>query len=176
LPPGDYVARTLVRNAATGSSGVSVYPFRVPDGSQLEPALLAPMFPEPAGKWLVVRGQRAEETTHDYPFTIQGEPFIPSVKPVLEPGQSTPLILAGYGLGDAVQMTAELLTLNGDPVEGVSLNLGDRRLAADSAMAQWAATLGLGPLEAGSYELRITATEPETGEVYSSTLPVTVSG
>lgn len=176
LPPGDYVARILVRNAATGSSGVSVYPFRVPDGSQMEPALLAPMFPEPAGKWLVVRGQRAQETTHDYPFTIQGEPFIPSVKPVLEPGQSTPLILAGHGLGEAVQMTAELVTLNGDPVEGVSLNLGDRRLAANSTMAQWAATLALGALEAGSYELRITATEPETGEIYSATLPVSVTG
>ena len=176
LPPGDYVARILVRNASTGSSGVSVYPFRVPDGSQMEPALLAPMFPEPAGKWLVVRGQRAQETTHDYPFTIQGEPFIPSVKPVLEPGQSTPLILAGHSLGEAVQMTAELVTLNGDPVEGVFLNLGNRRLAANSTMAQWAATLELGALEAGNYELRITATEPETGEVYSSTLPVSVSG
>ena len=176
LPPGGYMARILVRNAATGLSGVSVFPFRVPDARQQEPALLAPMFPEPAGKWLIVRGQRAEETTHDYPFMIQGEPFIPAVRPVLEPGQSTPLILAGYSLGESVQMTAELLTLNGDPVEGISFNVGDRRLSADPTMAQWAATLGLGPLEAGDYELRITATDPESGEVSSSMLTVTVSG
>ena len=170
------MARILVRNAATGLSGVSVFPFRVPDARQQEPALLAPMFPEPAGKWLIVRGQRAEETTHDYPFMIQGEPFIPAVRPVLEPGQSTPLILAGYSLGESVQMTAELLTLNGDPVEGISFNVGDRRLSADPTMAQWAATPGLGPLEAGDYELRITATDPESGEVSSSMLTVTVSG
>jgi len=176
LPPGSYVARSLVRNAATGTSGVSVFPFRVPDASQQEPALLAPMFPEPAGRWLIVRGQRAEETTHDYPFTVQGEPFIPSVKPVLVPGQSVPVILAGYGLGDSVQIVAELLTLNGDPVEGVSLNVGERRLAADPTMAQWAATVGLGPLEAGDYELRFTATEPETGEALSSTITVSISG
>lgn len=176
LAPGSYVARVLVRNANTGTSGVSVFPFRVPDASQQEPALLAPMFPEPAGRWLIVRGQRAEETTHDYPFTIQGEPFIPAVKPVLVSGQSVPVILAGYGLGDSVQIVAELLTLNGDPVDGVSLNVGDRRLAADPTMAQWAATLGLGPLEAGDYELRFTATEPETGAAHSSAITVSVSG
>ena len=176
LAPGSYVARVLVRNANTGTSGVSVFPFRVPDASQQEPALLAPMFPEPAGKWLIVRGQRAIDSTHDYPFTIQGEPFIPAVKPVLVPGQSAPVILAGYGLGDSVQMKAELLTLDGNPVEGVSLNVGERRPAADPTMAQWAATVGLGPLEAGDYLLRFTATEPETGEAHSSAITVSVSG
>ena len=176
LPPGTYVARTLVRNANTGSSGVSVYPFRVPDGGQDEPALLAPMFPEPAGKWLIVRGKRAEESTHDYPFTVQGEPFIPAVKPVLVPGQSASVILAGYGLGDSVQMTAELQTLNGNSVGEVSLNVGERKLATDPTMAQWAATLGLGTLEAGDYILKFTATEPETGDTHSSTITVSVSG
>ncbi len=176
LPPGSYVARVLVRNVDTGTSGVSVFPFRVPDASQQEPSLLAPMFPEPAGKWLIVRGQRAAESTYDYPFMIQGEPFIPAVKPVLVPGQSGPVILAGYGLGDSVQMTAELRTLQGDPVEGVSLKVGERRQAADPTMAQWAATLGLGQIEAGDYTLQFTATEPETGEAHSSTITVSVSG
>ncbi|MGB5659368.1 MAG: hypothetical protein WBO54_07790, partial [Thermoanaerobaculia bacterium] len=70
----------------------------------------------------------------------------------------------------------ELLTLDGNPVEGVSLNVGERRPAADPTMAQWAATVGLGPLEAGDYELRFTATEPETGEAHSSAIRVSVSG
>lgn len=176
LPPGGYVARILVRNANTGTSGVSVFPFRVPDASQQEPALLAPMFPEPAGRWLVVRGQRAEETTHDYPFTVQGEPFIPAVKPVLVPGQSAPVILAGYGLGSSVQMTAELLTLDGDAVEGVSLNVGERRLAADPTMAQWAATIRFDSLEPGDYVLKATTTEPDTGKSLSSSITVSVAG
>ena len=176
LPPGTYDARILVRNARTGSSGVSVFPFQVPDSSRQDPVLLAAMFPEPAGKWLIVRGERAEETTHDYPFTVQGEPFIPAVKPVLAPGQTVAVILAGYGLVDSAQVSAELLSPTGEAVDGVSLNLGERRLAADPAMAQWAATLALGPLEAGDYQLKFTATDPETGEGYSSTITVTVTG
>jgi len=176
LPPGSYVARVLVRNADTGTSGVSVFPFRVPDASQQESILLPPMFPEPAGKWLIVRGQRASESDHDYPFTIQGEPFIPAVKPALEAGQSATVILAGYGLGSSVQIAGELQTLDGDPVEGVALTVGERRPAADPTMAQWAATLGLGALETGDYVLKVTATKPETGESFSSTITVSVSG
>ena len=176
LPPGTYDARVLVRNATTGLSGVSVFPFQVPDSSRQEPVLLAPMFPEPAGRWLIVRGQRAEESTRDYPFTIQGEPFIPAVKPILASGQSAAVILTGYGLAEAVQMTAQLLNLTGELVDGVTLNVGDRRPAGESSMAQWAATLGLGPLEAGDYQLRFTATEPETGAAYSSTIRVSIEG
>jgi VWFA-related protein len=175
LPPGTYDARILVRNASTGASGVSVFRFQVPDSERKDPVLLPPMFPEQAGKWLIVRGQRAEEATHDYPFTVQGEPFIPAVKPVLTPGQAAAVLLSGYGLGDSVQMSAELVDLTGEPVDGVSLNLGERRLAADPAMAQWTATLSLGPQEAGEYLLRFTATDPESGETYSSNIKVTVT-
>jgi len=176
LPPGSYVARILVRNADTGASGVSVFPFRVPDANQQDPVLLAPMFPEPAGKWLSVCGQRAEETQHDYPFTIQGKPFVPAVKPVLVPGQTASVVLAGYGLGDSVQVGAELLTPGGDPVEGVLLNVGERRLATDPSLAQWAATIQIDALEAGDYVLKVTATDPESGESHSSSITVSVSG
>ncbi len=99
-----------MRNAVTGTSGVAVAPFRVPDGSLAEPILLAPLFPEPAGQWLNVRGQRAEESQHDYPFTVQGQAFEPSVKPVLTVGQSAAVLLSGYGLGDQVEIRGELLT------------------------------------------------------------------
>ena len=149
-----------------------MFPFRVPDADQQDPVLLAPMFPEPAGKWLSVRGQRAEETQHDYPFTIQGKPFVPAVKPVLVPGQAASVVLAGYSLGDSVQIGAELLTPGGDPVEGVLLNVGDRRLATDPSLSQWAATIQLGDVEPGDYVLKVTATDPESGDSHSSSITV----
>ena len=176
LPPGEYVARVLVRNSVTGTSGVAVAPFRVPDAKQQEPVLLAPLFPEPAGQWLSVRAQRAAESQHDYPFTVQGQAFEPAVKPILTTGQSAAVLLAGYGLGDAVRITGELLTPEGDPAGRVFLNVGERRPAEEPGLSQWAATLSTGPVEPGDYVLKVTATEPETGETHSSAITVSVSG
>ena len=176
LLPGRYVARILVRNAVTGVTGVSVFPFQVPDAALREPALMAPLFPEPVGKWLIVRGKRATESTHEYPFTIQGDPFVPAVKPALEIGHSTPAIFTGYNLESSVQVSGELLTLDGEPVEGLTVTVGERRPSPDPTMAQWAATIGVEDLDGGDYVLKVTATDPETGEAYSSTITVTVTG
>ena len=176
VPPGEYLARVLVRNAGTGASGVSVFPFHVPDPSQGESALLPPLFPEPAGQWLNVQGQRAEESQHDYPFTVQGQTFVPAAKPILTTGQSTAVLLAGYGLGDAVRVRAELLTSKGAPAGRVFLNVGEGRLADIPGLTHWAATIQLGAVEAGDYLLRITATDPDSGESHSSSLTIEVSG
>lgn len=176
VPPGEYMARVLVRNAVTGTSGVAVAPFRVPDGSLEEPTLLAPLFPEPAGQWLNVRGQRAEESQHDYPFTVQGQAFEPSVKPVLTVGQSAAVLLAGYGLGDQVEIRGQLLTPAGEPAGRVFLNLGERRMDSDSGLAQWAATLSVSELDPGDYVLLVTATDPESGRSSSSSITVEVPG
>ena len=176
VPPGEYVARVLVRNAATGASGVSVFPFRVPDAKQEEPALLVPLFPEPAGQWLNVRGQRAENSEHTYPFTVQGRAFEPAVKPILVPGQSAAVLLVGYGLGDTVRITGELLTSEGNPAGGVFLNVGERRPAEEPGLSQWAATLSTSPIEPGDYILQVTATDPQSGESYSSSITISVSG
>ena len=176
VPPGDYVARVLVRNAVTGASGVAVSPFRVPDAGRQEPVLLPPFFPEAAGQWLDVRGERAEGSTHDYPFTIQGQAFVPAVRPILVPGKSAPVLLAGYGLRNSTEIRGELMTLRGEPVQGVFLNVGEGRPGEEPGMVQWAATLSFGALEPGDYLLLVTATEPESGETYSSSITVSVAG
>jgi len=176
VPPGEYVARVLVRNAVTGTSGVAVAPFRVPDAGEQEPALLPPLFPEPAGQWLNIRGQRAEESEHDYPFTVQGQAFEPAVKPVLVPGQSTPVLLAGYDIGDPVQIQGELFTLDGKPAGRVFLNVGEQRSGDQLGLAQWAATLSVSGVEPGDYILKVTATEPDSGNTHSSSITVSVSG
>ncbi len=176
VPPGEYVARVLVRNAVTGTSGVAVAPFRVPDAGEQEPALLPPLFPEPAGQWLNIRGQRAEESEHDYPFTVQGQAFEPAVKPVLVPGQSTPVLLAGYDIGDPVQIQGELFTLDGKPEGRVFMNVGEPRAGDRPGLMQWAATLSASGVEPGDYILKVTATEPDSGETHSSSIMVSVSG
>ena len=176
VPPGDYVARVLVRNSVTGASGVAVSPFRVPDAGRQEPVLLPPFFPEPAGQWLDVRGERAEERMHDYPFTIQGQAFVPAVRPVLSPGQTSPVLLAGYGLGESVRIHGELMTLRGEPVQGVFLNVGEGRPGEEPGMVQWAATLSFGALEPGDYVLQVSATDPETGDTHSNSITVSVVG
>jgi hypothetical protein len=169
-------SKFLQVSTSLGSWLVAVAPFRVPDAKQQEPVLLAPLFPEPAGQWLSIRGQRAAESQHDYPFTVQGQAFEPAVKPILTNGQSAAVLLAGYGLGDTVRITGELLTSEGDPAGRVFLHVGERRPAEEPGLSQWAATLSTGPVEPGDYILKVTATEPETGETNSSTITVSVSG
>ncbi len=176
VPPGEYVARVLVRNAVTGTSGVAVAPFRVPDAGEQEPALLPPLFSGPAGQWLNIRGRRAEESEHDYPFTVQGQAFEPAVKPVLVPGQSTPVLLSGYFIGDPVQIQGELFTLDRKPAGRVFLNVGEQRSGDQPGLAQWAATLSASGVEPGDYILKVTATEPDSGKTHSSSITVSVSG
>jgi hypothetical protein len=86
------------------------------------------------------------------------------------------VLLSGYDLGDQLEMRAELLTLKGEPAGRVFLNPGERRLDSESGLAQWAATLSVSGLDPGGYVLRVTATDPESGESYSSSISVEVLG
>ena len=107
---------------------------------------------------------------------VQGQPFIPAAKPALDSGQSAPFILAGYGLGGAVQIAGEVLSLAGEPVEGASVSIGERKAADDPTLAQWAGEVQLEAVQGGEYVLRVTATDPESGESLSSSITVSVAG
>ena len=160
LLAGDYSLRVLVRNGASGAVGLRVLPVHVPAFSGGEPALLPPLFPEPPGRWLLVREEpRSEGKPPAYPFLLRSEPFIPASRPVLIPGRETLMVLTGANLGaGAWKVQARVLAPDGREVPGGRVELLDRRGTGgeDRAIASWRPP----DLRPGQYVLRITVAGP----------------
>jgi VWFA-related protein len=159
LLPGDYSLRVLVRNGATGVAGLRVVPVHVPAFARGEAALLPPLFPEPASRWLLVQEEpRGEEKRPAYPFLLRNEPFVPAALPVLTPGREARLVIAGFNLGDGPWgAQARVLTADGKEIPGGSLELIDQRAGgatgADRIVATFRPPADLKP---GAYVLKVT--------------------
>ena len=185
LPPGDYSLRVLVRNGATGASGLRVVPLRVPAVAAAGPVLLPPLFPEPPGKWLIVReAPRQTDRQVAYPFQLGGEPFVPAARPVLEPGREARLALAGYGLspagGEGLRIRAQVLGPDGREAGRAGLRLVGREPAPQEvpgAPDRLEAAFRPPALPAGEYVLRVTVTGPAgaSGPPETSSIPFVIA-
>jgi VWFA-related protein len=175
LGPGDYSIRVLVRNGATGASGLEAATVHVPVFT--DPVLLPAFFPEPAGKWLIVREAVKEgDPQVPYPFMAGEQPFIPASLPVLGAGEEAAVALVGYHLKDGdLQAEAKILTADGQEAGEAELRVVKRfGRGADGADRVNAAlkTPGLRP---GDYLLMVTLTDP-SGGAETSVTPFTVRG
>jgi VWFA-related protein len=173
LPPGDWTVRVLVRNAATGASGLRTVPVHVPEPGPGSPVLLPAFFPEAPGRWVMVREARPEEGV-DYPFLSGGTPYVPASMPRLSPGREAAVSLVAYHLPPGeVQAEARLRTSDGrDAGEGRFRLLG-REAGTDGAerlSATFEPPAGLAP---GEYTLLLTLTDG-AGDARSSATAVSV--
>ena len=177
LPPGDYSIRVVVRNAATGSSGVTVVPVHVP-ADAAEGALLPPLFPEPGGKWLLAREQGAEKDPYPYPFLMAGQPFIPAARPVLAANSRSQVCLIGYNLGGgSLGARAELYSEAGELVaNAVGIELEGRGATERAGLDRLVASLSTAAVAPGSYSLVVSVRDQASGEVVSSSIGVVVAG
>lgn len=90
LPPGNYALKTLVRIAESDAKGYRRIDVEV--GSEGDPTV-APLFmADPQSNWVMVRA--ADREAMPYPFVVDGESFIPAVKPELRRGE--PRLLAVF--------------------------------------------------------------------------------
>jgi VWFA-related protein len=161
LLPGDYSLRVLVRNGATGVSGLKVLPLRVPAFEQGEPLLLPPLLPAAPSNALLVREEpRGEGPPPANPFLLRDQPFVPAVKPALAPGREVRAVLAGYNLGAGPwKGVATVVAAGGREIPGGNLAITGRLAGAaggpDRAVATFRLPADLAP---GDYEMRITLT------------------
>lgn len=167
LPPGRYSLRVLVRNGTTGAYGLRVLPLEVPAFANAEPVLLPPFFPEPAGKWLMVREQpRGQQKEVPYPFMLKDQPYIPASIPVLGPGQEAQVSLVGYNLGAGdVQVRTQVVGADGKEVAPGELKVLGREREVTGGPQRMVATFKPPNLQPGEYTLRVTLStggEPET--------------
>ncbi len=174
LAPGDYRLRVLVRNADSGRTAVESIALAIPPYDSRQTVVLPPFFVEQPGRWILVR-EEAHESTVVYPFTVNGEPYIPAVKPALSERDGSRVCLVAYNLpqGD-VQVEGKVLTADGREVAGGSFQLVERTVTGISHLDKLLATFQPGGLQAGEYRLQV-AIRPAGGDAVStSSLPFSV--
>lgn len=177
LAPGRYTVRVLVRNAATGASGLRVVALEVPGPESTGPLLLPPLFLEPMGKWLVVRESEAQqkERSLPYPFMLGSDPFIPAARPEVTASGEARLCIAGYGLADGAALEARVVGADGRPVRGGRLEVVERGAGAMPGVAQLIARFWPEGLPPGDYRLEVTVRDDATGGAGSSAIPIRVA-
>jgi VWFA-related protein len=167
LMPGDYSLRVLVRNGATGASALRNVPLHVPAFASSEAALLPALFPEPAGRWLMVREQpRGEYQTAPYPFMQGQQPYIPASRPVLVPGQDTPMALITYHLPADAQLEARVLGADGKAVATVPVTVTQREGGTPARLQASVKPPSLAP---GRYALELRTPDGNGGHHVSTT-------
>ena len=172
MPPGDYSLRALVRNGTTGESGLRIVPLHVP-AFATEAALLPPFVPEPPNRWLLAREQpRGDYKQAPYPFMLAGNPFIPSSRPVMVPGQETQLALVGYALGDGqVEAQARVLGLDGRELGPAAIQVLKREAGKPARLVANVTPPKLSP---GEYRLEVKLSA--AGAAHTSSTPFVVRG
>jgi VWFA-related protein len=177
LAPGDYRVRVLVRNADTGRTVVSMMPVKVPAYTADDPVLLPPFFMEEQRSWVLVR-ESSEVTGRQsvvYPFTVNGEPYVPSAKPMLKSEGHARLCLVAYNLspGD-VAVHVQVTGADGKAMPGGRIAQVERTATGISGVDKLLATFEPTGLAAGDYVLQIGVTNPSTGQKEHSSLPFQV--
>jgi VWFA-related protein len=177
LTPGDYRVRVLVRNADTGRTVVSLAPIQVPAYAAADPVLLPPFFMEEQRSWVLVRESSEVNGRQSvvYPFTVNGEPYVPSAKPVLRSADQARLCLVAYNLGSGtVALNAQVTGSDGKAMPGGRIDLVERTATGIAGVDKLLATFEPTGLAAGEYVLRIAVTDPVTGNEEMSSLPFQV--
>ncbi len=178
LPAGDYQVRVLVRNAESGRTGVRSSTLSVPTYQKLEPVLLPPLFIEGRRNWVLVREhlRQAEGTTAVvYPFTVNGEPYVPAARPSLSSADKARLCLVGYNLGKGdLTLEGSVVAADGKPLSGGDLALVERTKSGVAGQDELIATFQPTGLVAGNYVLRVALTDRLTGHKESNSLPFQV--
>lgn len=178
LPPGRYRVRVLARNAETGRTGVESLALTVPSYKTAEPDVLPPLFFETPGRWVLVRerSEAGQQESVVYPFTVNGEPYVPAARPSLGAGEEARLALVAYNLGEGeLKIASQVLAADGKALPGGRLALVERTVTGLAGVEKLVATFKPAGLAAGEYTLRVEVENPATGAKDVSFTPFVVN-
>jgi VWFA-related protein len=177
LEPGEHQVRVLVRNAETGRSGAASVGLEVPAYAPGEPALLPPFFLESAGEWVMVRerDEAPTQATVVYPFTVNGEPYVPAARPEVRANGKARLCLVVYNWnGERPALDASVLDLGGAAVDGGRVSLVERTVTGIGGLDKLLADFEPAGLERGEYTLQVAVFDPSSGRRETSSIPIAV--
>jgi hypothetical protein len=149
----------------------------VPAYGQAEPVLLPPFFMEDRQKWLLVREQEegGQQDSVVYPFTVDGEPYVPSARPSLRRETPARLCLVAYNLGKGdLAVKGQVLAADGKTSGAGRLSKAERKATGIQGLDKLVATFDPAGLLAGDYVLQVTVTDPTTGHKEMNSLPFQV--
>jgi hypothetical protein len=177
LRPGKYLVRVLARNASTGRTGVETVEVDVPPYQQADPQLLPPFFVEEPGSWFLVRENATQYTkSRVYPFTVNGDPYVPSALPAIQQDRKADVCLVAYNLGrGTLEVAGTVVRADGTPVEGGRLALLERTVTGIDGLDKLTATFEPHGLEAGEYLLQVSVIDPATRNKSSSAIAFRVA-
>ncbi len=157
LGPGEYLVRVLVRNAETGRTGVKTVSLEVPRYSDQDPQVLPPFFLEDPGRWVLVReSEDRGRGSVVYPFTVNGEPYIPAARPVLRQRDKAEVCLVAYNLeGGEIEITSRVLDHMGEVVEGGKVALVERTVTGIAGLDKLLVSFRPRGLSTGDYTLEL---------------------
>lgn len=175
LPPGTFWMKVLVRNADTGRTGLSIVPVTVPEPGGVEPFVLAPLFHEAPGRWIMVKGA-PRAGAPSYPFVAAGESFIPSAAPSVEGGQSARVSLFAYNVkgGTNLELEGRLRGLDGKDAGDVHLVRAGKDETGPGGALRLLCSFRPDGLAKGLYSLLVTVRDRESGTEAQSGIPVEV--
>lgn len=173
LVPGDYQLRVLVRNMDTGQATLASRDLTIPEYEDDPSVVLPPFFIERPGQWLMIReqleGQSPDSTI--YPFTINGDPYVPAAQPDLNRGQKAHFALVAYNLGKGrLNLEGTITTPEGKAISGGQLALLERTTTGIEGYDKLLARLDTAGLDPGEYELQVGLTDPATGRSESNSI------
>ena len=167
--------KVLVRNADTGRTGLSIVPVTVPEPGGAEPFVLAPLFHEAPGRWIMVKcAPRANAPA--YPFVAGGESFIPSAAPSVEGGQSARVSLFAYNVkgGSTLELEGRLRGLDGRDAGDVHLVREGKDESGPGGALRLLCSFRPDGQAKGLYSLLVTVRDRESGTEAQSGIPVEV--
>ncbi len=180
LEPGEYMLRVLARNSSTGRTSVRTVQVDVPEYAEQALSLLPPFFLEEPGSWFLVREQRPGDDYRKstvYPFTVNGEPYIPSAKARFEAGDSAELCLVAYNFGAGqLQVDTQVIGVDGATVDGGRLAVKERTVTGIEGLDKVTATFETDGLAAGDYTLQVALIDPSTQTRQVNQIPFRVDG
>ncbi len=177
LGEGEHLIRVLVRNGGTGATGVATLPMEIPSFEKDKAVMLPPFFVDSPPGWVLVRESqtRSENSSVIYPFTIDGQPYIPAVMPRLSPHDQVRLCLVAYNLGrGTIELESQVLSADGELVPGGRVELMERTVTGISGLDKLELMFQAEGLESGSYSLEVSLRDPTTGSKQTSTSPFVV--
>ncbi len=179
LPPGDYLVRVLTRNGSTGRTAVETLPLRVPVYEAAQPVLLPPFFIEQPGAWVMIKEKARDEVYQKsvvYPFTVNGDPYVPAARPALTRHQEAQVCLVAYNLGQGgLALDGRILAEDGRVLEAGKLALVERTVTGIEGLDKLLATFEIDGLEKGRYTLEVSLTDTASGSTQVSTIPFSVA-
>jgi VWFA-related protein len=179
LPVGEYSLRTLVLDRSSGTTGLTVSRIVVPEYDSGPPVVLAPLFPEARGRWLLVREARLEDRTEPsrFPFLVGIDPYLPAAAPSLPVDGGQLLYVPTYNLTEGpTALWASVSTFDGRPVHDVELPLIRRGPGGPDGAELLVTRLSAANLERGRYNLIVTVVDAAGEKIRSRAIPFDVVG